>query len=166
MVRTCHTPRPPVKNHPSGHLGGCATPSSAEEMLDGQHQGVDIPAHARTAHKALLLTRPSCLPDDPIGQGTELNCHDHVCYFYQDAYRTNADFHHDAQHVSSGHCNLIRQTLELRLPNRVMIGGTHDTRTPELFSQAYYFSPRRSLLCHRFWAIYFIFLSSPVFVTP
>ena len=28
----------------------------AEEMLDGQHQRVDIPAHARTAHKGLLQT--------------------------------------------------------------------------------------------------------------
>ena len=27
-------------------------PWSAKEMLDGQHQRVDIPAHARTAHKA------------------------------------------------------------------------------------------------------------------
>ena len=36
-------------NSPSGHLGGWVTPWSAEEMLDGQHQRVDIPAHARTA---------------------------------------------------------------------------------------------------------------------
>ena len=35
-------------------LGGWATPSLAEEMLDGQHQRVDIPARARTAHKGLL----------------------------------------------------------------------------------------------------------------
>ena len=27
------------------------------EMLDGQHQRVDIPAHARTAHKGLLQKR-------------------------------------------------------------------------------------------------------------
>ena len=37
----------------------------------------DIPAHARTAQKGLLQERleqdPSRLPDDPIGQGTELN---------------------------------------------------------------------------------------------
>ena len=26
----------------------------AEEVLDGQHQRVDIPAHARTAHKGIL----------------------------------------------------------------------------------------------------------------
>ena len=39
----------------------------AEEMLDGQHLKVDIPAHARTAHQGLLqkgleedlLNRPS-----------------------------------------------------------------------------------------------------------
>ena len=57
MVRTCHTPRQPLQNHPSEHLGGWATPSSAEKMLDGQHQRVDIPAHARTAHKGLLQKR-------------------------------------------------------------------------------------------------------------
>ena len=37
MVRACHTPRQPLQNHHSGHLGGWATPWSAEEMLDGQH---------------------------------------------------------------------------------------------------------------------------------
>ena len=58
-----------------------ATPRLAEEMLDGQHQKVDIPAHVRSAHKGLLqkkagreslLNRLSCPPDDPIGRGTEL----------------------------------------------------------------------------------------------
>ena len=43
---------------------------------------MDIPAHARTVHKGLLhkktgrgslLNRPSCPPDNSIGQGTELN---------------------------------------------------------------------------------------------
>ena len=49
-------------------------PWSAEEMLDGQYQRVDVPAHARTAHKGLLQKRldPSCPHNDPIGQGTEL----------------------------------------------------------------------------------------------
>ena len=42
MVRACHTPRQPLQNHPLGHLGGWATLLSAEEMLDGQHQRVDI----------------------------------------------------------------------------------------------------------------------------
>ena len=42
---------------PSGHLGGWSAPWSAEEMLDGQHQRVDVPAHARTAHKGLLQKR-------------------------------------------------------------------------------------------------------------
>ena len=54
---------------------------SAEEILDGQHQRVDIPACARTAYEGLLqktrrgsmLNRPSWPPNDPIGQGTELN---------------------------------------------------------------------------------------------
>ena len=54
MVRACYTPRQPLQNHPSGHLGGLATPWSAEKVLDGQHQRVDIPAHARSAHKGLL----------------------------------------------------------------------------------------------------------------
>ena len=52
VVRACHTPRQPLENHPSGHLGG-----SAEEMLDGQHQRVDIPALARTAHKGFVQER-------------------------------------------------------------------------------------------------------------
>ena len=67
--------------HPSGHHELWATPWSAEELLDGQHQRVDIPAHTRTAHKGLLqktgrwflLNRPLRLPDDPFVQGTELN---------------------------------------------------------------------------------------------
>ena len=54
MVRACNTPRQPLQNHPSGHHCGWVTPWSAEEMLDGQHQKVDIHAHARTAHKDLL----------------------------------------------------------------------------------------------------------------
>ena len=58
------------------------TPWSAEEMLDGQYQRVDILAYARSAHKSLLLKRLEedyllnrlpCPPDDPIGQGTEQN---------------------------------------------------------------------------------------------
>ena len=49
MVRACHTPR---------HLGEWATPWWVEKMLDGQHQRVDIPAHARTANKGLLQKRP------------------------------------------------------------------------------------------------------------
>ena len=47
----------------------------------GRIMPVDIPAHARAAHKGLLQTsqilkmmnRPSCPPDDPIGQETEMN---------------------------------------------------------------------------------------------
>ena len=54
MVRACHTPHQPLQTHPSWHLGGWATPWSAKEMLDGQGQRVNIPAHARTAHKGLL----------------------------------------------------------------------------------------------------------------
>ena len=52
-------------------------------MLDGQQERVDIPAHAKTAHKGFqqkkkngresVLNRPLGPPDDPIGQRTELN---------------------------------------------------------------------------------------------
>ena len=82
MVQTCDTPRQPLQNHPSEQLGRWATPWSAEEMLDGKHQRADVFAHARTADNGLLqkktgrgslLNRPSCSPDEPIGQGTELN---------------------------------------------------------------------------------------------
>ena len=81
MVRACHTPRRPLQNHPSGHFGEWATAWSAEEMLDGQYQRLDISVHVRIAHKVLLqkrleenlLNRPSCPPDDPLGQMTELN---------------------------------------------------------------------------------------------
>ena len=45
------------KKNPSGHFGGWTTPWSVEEMLDGQHQRVDIPACNRTAHKGLLQKR-------------------------------------------------------------------------------------------------------------
>ena len=40
-------------NHPSGHLGGWAMSSLAEEMLGGEHQRVDGPSHARTTHDGL-----------------------------------------------------------------------------------------------------------------
>ena len=56
-VWACHTPQQPLRNHPSGHLGGWVKPWSAEEVLDGQHQRVDIPAHARTAHNGLFQKR-------------------------------------------------------------------------------------------------------------
>ena len=43
-------------------------------MLDGQRKSVDVPAHAaeKTGRDSLLI-RPSGPPDDPVGQGTELN---------------------------------------------------------------------------------------------
>ena len=57
------------------------TPWSAEEVLDEQRQRVDVPAHARTPHNGFLqegleenlLNCLSCPPNDPNGQGTELN---------------------------------------------------------------------------------------------
>ena len=128
MVRACHTPRQPLRNHPSGHLvkrrklawfghdtrydslsetihqgtlsrdgnlhgsgmthattaspkPSSTVPWTAEEMLDGQLQRVDLSANARTSHKGFLLktgrrsllNRPSCPPNNPIGERTELN---------------------------------------------------------------------------------------------
>ena len=64
MVRARHTPRLPLQNHPSGHLGGWAPSWSAEEMLDGQHQRVDTSAHARVADEGLL---------QKTGRGSVLN---------------------------------------------------------------------------------------------
>ena len=57
IIQACYTPWQPLQNHLSGHLGRWAMPWLAEEMLDGQHRRVDIPAHARTAHKGLLQKR-------------------------------------------------------------------------------------------------------------
>ena len=56
-VAACHKPQQSLQNHPSGHHGGWVKPWSAEEMLDGHYQKVDIPAHARTANKGLLRER-------------------------------------------------------------------------------------------------------------
>ena len=57
IVWACHMPWQPLQNHPSGHLGWWAMHWSEEEMLDGQHQRVVIPAHAWTVHKGLLQKR-------------------------------------------------------------------------------------------------------------
>ena len=65
-----------------GSLRGWATPWSAEEMLDGQHQRMDIylcPCQkcskwpAEKTGRGSLLNHPSCPSDDPMGLGTELN---------------------------------------------------------------------------------------------
>ena len=55
LLRACHAPGQPLAQ---GTLERRTTPWSAEEILDGQRQRVDIPAHARTAHKGLPLRRP------------------------------------------------------------------------------------------------------------
>ena len=55
-VWTPHIPQP-LQNHPSGHFGGWVMPWLAEEVLAGQHQRMDIPAHTRSAYKGLLLKR-------------------------------------------------------------------------------------------------------------
>ena len=79
MVRACRTPRQPLQNHPSGHLGGWATSGCAEKLLDGQHQRVNIPAHAGTANKASCrkkwkwISSESSLMSPPLPRGTELN---------------------------------------------------------------------------------------------
>ena len=94
MVRECHVPRQPLQNHPSGHLGGWATPWSAEEILDGQrlNSGDPCPCQscsqrplAQKTRKGSLLNRPPCPPDDPNCQRTELrwgerNCNRHVAW--------------------------------------------------------------------------------------
>ena len=54
MVWACQMPCQPLQNHPSGHLGGWAITWWAKEMLDGQYQRLDVPAHARTAHNNFL----------------------------------------------------------------------------------------------------------------
>ena len=71
------TPRQPPQNHPSEHLGGWATPWSAEEMLVGQYQRVDIlpmqellkRALCRKDWKRISADSPSFPPDNPVGQG-------------------------------------------------------------------------------------------------
>ena len=52
IVAACDSLRQPFRNYHSGLLfiRGSATPRSAKEMLNGQRQSVDVPAHAGTAH--------------------------------------------------------------------------------------------------------------------
>ena len=57
MVRACHMPQQPLKNQPSGYLGGWVTQWLWEEMLDGQHQRMDITTMPK------LLTGASCRKD-------------------------------------------------------------------------------------------------------
>ena len=56
-VWACHLPRHTLQNHLPQHLGGWAKLWRAEEMLVGQHQRVDIPAIAKSAHDGLLQKR-------------------------------------------------------------------------------------------------------------
>ena len=85
MVWACLMPWQPLQNYSSGHLGGQTMLWLGEEMLDGQHQRVDISAHARTAStqgppaektgRGSLLNHPSCPPRWPnwSNDWTELN---------------------------------------------------------------------------------------------
>ena len=50
----CHTPQQPLQTITWGTLESWQCCDQQEEMLDGQHQRVDVPAYARTAHKGLL----------------------------------------------------------------------------------------------------------------
>ena len=87
MLRaTTASPKPSFR----GTSEGGRQSRSAEELLDGQHQRLDIPARSGTAHSGLpqktgkgsLLNRPSCLLPPPLPPGrsnrsrgwTELNC--------------------------------------------------------------------------------------------
>ena len=70
MAEACHVPWQSIQNHPSGHSGGFATAWLEEEMLNGQCQRVDIPAHTRTAYlwppveirRGSLLNHPDVPP--------------------------------------------------------------------------------------------------------
>ena len=82
MVRACHTPRQPLLNHPSGHLGRRATPlvGRGKSGWTASKSGHPYPCQncsqgppEEKSGRGSLLNRPSCSPDDPIGQGTELN---------------------------------------------------------------------------------------------
>ena len=85
MVRACHTPQQPLqKNHPSGHLGGWATPCRQKKCwMENIKEWTFLPMPE-------LLTRAPCLkdwkrnsaasslfplppPDYSIGHWTELN---------------------------------------------------------------------------------------------
>ena len=57
VVWASHMPRQPLQNHSSGHHGGWTALWSAEEMLDGQHSRVNVPAHTKTVHNGLLQKR-------------------------------------------------------------------------------------------------------------
>ena len=59
MVLACHMPWQPLQSHPSGHLEDwqCLSRQWKCGWSHGQHQGVDVPAYARTAHSGLLQTR-------------------------------------------------------------------------------------------------------------
>ena len=83
MIRACHAPWHPLQHHPKGHLGEWATSWSAEEMLYGPRPELHTMASCRIDWKrvfaessAFSLPHPNPqppLPDDPVGQGTELN---------------------------------------------------------------------------------------------
>ena len=84
MARACHTPWKPLQNYPSGHLGGLATPWSAEERLNGQYplfctsQNCSQQPPAQKTGKASLDAESSFMsPRRPYHK--ELNWTDALC---------------------------------------------------------------------------------------
>ena len=105
------------ENHPSGHLWGWVMLWWAEEVLDGHNQRVKVPSHSRSAYKGLqkvgggggggsLLSHPSCSPNYPISQGTELNWTDFTGNLHADRYEL-----HQMQAIFMRSC--IRNGVEL-----------------------------------------------------
>ena len=72
MVPACQTPRQSLQNHPSGHLGGWATPWSA---IDNTKEWISLPltelltrASCRKALKTISTNRPYAPPPPPPTQ--------------------------------------------------------------------------------------------------
>ena len=73
MVRACHAPRQPLQKHTSGHLGGWATPWSAQESwMDNVKQWTSLPmpdllklASRKKTRKRSLLNCPQCHAPSP-----------------------------------------------------------------------------------------------------
>ena len=90
--RACPMPRKPFQNHPSGYVGGHGWHRHRVYNIDdprkrgkSHHTTTSQSGHpcqcqncsqwpsAGNTGRRSLLNRPLCLPDDPIGQGSDLN---------------------------------------------------------------------------------------------